>query len=151
MDLYEYLKMDHKKVSHLFEQFEESNSEQRQREIVSLLLQELLIHAISEQETFYKALRTSPEINEEILHAKKEHEDIETQIKLITQVNKTKKNWKNLVLKLKDIVEHHVQEEEGKIFRRAKKIISDEESYIIKEKMHNFKQIVRKQLQQLDY
>lgn len=134
MDIYDYLKMDHDKVDHLFQLFEKSTLLKRQQETVALIIQELLIHAHSEQETFYKFLLKFPETKEIALHGEKEHRDIEEQVQLITKASG--KQWKDAVLKLKEIVQHHVKEEEGKIFNKAKKVISPEEALILKEKMH---------------
>ncbi|KTC66639.1 DNA nickase [Legionella adelaidensis] len=137
MDIYEYLKMDHRKVDHLFKLFEKSKSKERQQEIVSFISQELLVHAHSEQETFYKALFQYPETQDIALHGEKEHKEIEEQIQIINK--SLGSHWKEEVLKLKEIVEHHVKEEEGKIFRKAKSVLSDREAIILKEKMHYLK------------
>lgn len=137
MDIYEYLKMDHEKVAHLFSLFEKSKRMDRKQEIVSMIIRELMVHAHSEQETFYKVLEQNPENREEIEHKKKEHDEIDQQIELIASASG--KKWEEAVLKLKALVEHHVKEEEGEVFKRAKKTLSDELALIIKEKMHYLK------------
>ncbi|KTD06900.1 hemerythrin domain-containing protein [Legionella jamestowniensis] len=136
MDIYDYLKMDHAKVSHLFQLFEKSESIERQQQIVALISKELLVHAHAEQETFYKYLAQHPATKDLAEHGKKEHVEIEEQIGSLN--GKTGKTWQKAVLKLKDIVDHHVNEE-GKIFRKAKKVLSENEALIIKEKMHYLK------------
>jgi hemerythrin superfamily protein len=137
MDIYDYLKMDHKKVDHLFKLFEKSKIEQRQKEIVALISKELLVHARSEQETFYKELAKYPASNEVATHGKKEHAEIEEQLNNINKANK--KNWHQEVIALKELVQHHVSEEEGKIFRKARQVLSDKMAVILKEKMHYLK------------
>ncbi|ASQ46136.1 hemerythrin domain-containing protein [Legionella clemsonensis] len=137
MDIYEYLKMDHAKVSHLFELFEKSDILERQQQIVSLISKELLVHAHSEQETFYNYLAQHSATKELAEHGKKEHIEIEEQIGSLNE--KSGKNWQQAVSKLKEIVDHHVREEEGKIFEKAKEVISEKEALIIKEKMHYLK------------
>ncbi|CEK10050.1 hemerythrin domain-containing protein [Legionella hackeliae] len=137
MDIYEYLKMDHEKVNHLFKLFEKTKSQKRAKEIVAFISQELLVHAHSEQETFYRALTQHPKTNEIALHGEKEHREIEEQIQSINQ--SAGKHWKEKVLKLKDIVEHHVKEEEGAIFDKAKSVLSEKEALILKEKIHYLK------------
>ncbi|MFC3909424.1 hemerythrin domain-containing protein [Legionella dresdenensis] len=137
MDIYEYLKMDHDKVNHLFTLFEKTSSKKRQHEIVAMIFQELMVHAHSEQETFYKVLLQYPETREVSLHGEKEHQEIERQITIIN--NSLDKHYVNEVLKLKEIVQHHVKEEEGKIFNKAKKVISEQEAIVLKEKMHYLK------------
>ncbi|MCE3044744.1 hemerythrin domain-containing protein [Legionella sp. 16cNR16C] len=138
MDIYDYLKMDHEKVNHLFKLFEKTTLMMRQHEIVTLIAQELLVHAHSEQETFYKFLAQHPSTRELAEHGKKEHVEIEEQINIVNH-SWGSEQWVQAVLKLKEIVEHHVKEEEGEIFKKAKKVISDKEAIIIKEKMHYLK------------
>lgn len=137
MDIFDYLKMDHAKVAHLFKLFENTKSTKRQQEIVSLISQELLLHAHSEQETFYKALLQYPETKDLALHGEKEHEEIEAQISALKDPSAS--HWKQKVLNLKEIVQHHVKEEEGTIFKQAKKVLSAKEAMILKEKMHYLK------------
>ncbi|WED42175.1 hemerythrin domain-containing protein [Legionella cardiaca] len=137
MNIYEYLKMDHDKVDHLFKLFEDCKSKKREQEIAALISRELLVHAHSEQETFYRALAQHPKTNEIALHGEKEHREIEEQIQAINK--SSEKHFKDAVLKLKEIVEHHVKEEEGEIFRKAKSVISDKEAMLLKEKMHYLK------------
>lgn len=117
--------------------FEESKLEKRKKEIVSYLIKELLVHAHAEQETFYKALLQHKESKDEATHGEHEHQEIEEQIKVINAA--TGKSWDNAVLELKELVEHHVKEEENEIFKVAKKLFSDKEAYILKERMHALK------------
>jgi len=74
------------------------------------------------------------------VHGIKEHREIEDQISRIMDPKDFDLSWVKEVEKLKEIVEHHVSEEEGKIFRHAKKVLSKEETYVIKEQMHYLKQ-----------
>lgn len=106
---------------------------------MAFIAQELLIHAHSEQETFYKALEASETTAEEALHGKKEHQEIEDQINLILDSKVFGAPWEKEVEQLKGMVDHHVKEEENTIFKKAKKILSDDEAYALKEKMHYLK------------
>lgn len=140
MDIYDYLKLDHDHVAQLFKQFEHSTLLDRKKQIVALITQELIVHAHSEQETFYQALKKFDLTKEEVLHGQKEHKEIEDQINLIVNSKEFAASWVKKVEKLKEIVDHHVKEEEGAIFKHAKKVLSKEDAYIIKEEMHYLKQ-----------
>ena len=140
MDIYEYLKLDHQHVSKLFKQFEKSNSKIRKQQIVKMICQELLVHAHSEQDTFYKVLEQYQTAEDEALHGEKEHREIEEQINKVLKSKDFGSSWIEKVKKLKELVDHHVSEEEGKIFKKAKKVISDHEAMVIKEQMHYLKQ-----------
>lgn len=140
MDIYEYLKLDHELIAHLFKQFENSNLPARKKQIVDLIAQELLVHIHSEQDTFYEALKQFDLTKEEAFHGQKEHKEIEEQIDLLMQSKEFGASWVKKVEKLKDIVTHHVKEEEGTVFKQTKKVLSQEDAYIIKEQMHYLKQ-----------
>lgn len=140
MDIYDYLKWDHDQVSQLFKQFEKSDLEVRKKQIMALIAQELLIHAQSEQETFYQTLENYSETRDVALHGREEHQEITDLINLIVNANKFGAAWEKKVIELKNIVEHHVNEEEGEIFKKAKKVLSEDDAYTLKEKMHYLKQ-----------
>jgi hemerythrin superfamily protein len=140
MDIYEYLKLDHKRASQLFSQFEKVESSIRKQQIVEFLAQELTVHADAEQATFYKVLDQFETSKEEAEHGKKEHQDIKDQLLTVLNSKEKGSRWEKQVNKLKETVEHHVNEEEGKIFRKAKRVLSEDDAYEIKEKMHYLKQ-----------
>jgi hypothetical protein len=138
-DIYEYLKLDHKKVAKLFSLYDTAPSAQNKLEIVQMLNQELTVHAESEENTFYKALIQHPESKKDTLHAEKEHQEIKDKLAEITKIKEINQSLDQKVHELKKLVDHHVSEEEGKIFKEAKDVFSKEEAYVLKEKMHFLK------------
>lgn len=156
MDIYDYLKLDHKHVDHLFKQFAESHDMDRKKQIVYMIAMELIAHAESEQKTFYKALENYEATHDEALHGKKEHADIEKKIQSIIKSPRFDASWRKKVEKLQELVQHHVSEEEGRIFRLAKSVLSKEEAWELKEQMHYLKKKIlrgntlRKMLEPLD-
>lgn len=137
MDIYDYLKCDHRSVEHLFGLFEKTQLPKRQQEIVELITIKLLAHAYSEEESFYKPLTEHPNAQGQILHSEEEHHQIEQQVQLLRGLEG--KALKKSVLKLKKLVKHHVKEEEGALFKQARKIFSSQEALILKERMHYLK------------
>lgn len=146
MDIYEYLKKDHKKVADLFAQFEKQENLDRQVEIFNLINLELFLHAESEQATFYKRLEANQNSMEEVKHAEKEHREIEEKLLALAQAAVHDNVWKQGVLDLKKLVDHHVSEEEGKIFNKAKKVLSAAEAYFVKEEMHYLKMAMKQKI-----
>jgi hemerythrin superfamily protein len=138
-NIYDYLKLDHKKVEKLFSLYETASSEKNKSEIVDMLNKELTVHAISEEKTFYKILEEHRESKKEALHGEKEHTDIKDKLAEVVEFKETYEPLDDKVQQLKKIVEHHVSEEENNIFDEAKKVLTKEEAYIIKEKMHSLK------------
>jgi len=138
MDIYEYLERDHQKVADLFEQFEAAKGLAAKKEIIQTIAQELIVHAQSEEKTFYKVLVTYKESKKEVFHGEKEHKDIEALISIVLDTQDAPR-WEQNVRDLKELVEHHVKDEEGDMFAEARKVISSKEAYAIKEQMHTLK------------
>jgi hemerythrin superfamily protein len=105
-----------------------------------MIVNVLSTHAIAEEETFYKVLESYPEIKKDIRHSEKEHKDIFTHMKNLMSSQLIDQSYDNEVLELKKIVEHHVDEEENKIFKEAKKVLSEVEANKIKLQMHDLKE-----------
>jgi hemerythrin superfamily protein len=139
MDIYDYLKKDHAKVAHLFSLFEKTDDKAYKLGISDMINRELLLHAPSEQETFYKALEQFDETRDIALHGEKEHKEIENLINEIASIQKVDAAWEKKVLKLKELVDHHVKDEEGEIFNKAKKVLTSAQAYFLKEQMHDYK------------
>ncbi|TAL59066.1 MAG: hypothetical protein EPN84_11905 [Legionella sp.] len=146
MNIYDYLKMDHDFVANLFKQFKNAPSALRKQQIMEMIAQELIVHAKSEQDSFYKALLQHPQSKEDAQHGKREHEEITNQINTIMNWEKPDAKWIKQVEKLQELVDHHVHEEEHSIFRHAKRVLSKEEAYILKEQMHFLKHKLLKRL-----
>ncbi|MBI2785597.1 MAG: hemerythrin domain-containing protein [Legionella longbeachae] len=140
MDIYDYLKLDHEHVKQLFKQFEKSELLIRKKQIAFLISQELMVHAHSEQETFYRALKQFETTKDDASHGQKEHKEIEEQISLVLHSKDFGESWIKKVEKLKEIVEHHVKDEEGPMFKQAQTVLSKEDAFILKEQMHYLKQ-----------
>jgi hypothetical protein len=139
MDIYEYLKKDHEKVAKLFDLFKAAPSERNKLEIAEMISEELLIHADAESYIFYSALDLNKQAESEIAHSEYEHEEIKNKIAEVLLLKQVGFLLDSKLAELQALVEHHVSEEEGKIFRMAKKILSDENAMFLKEKMHDYK------------
>ncbi len=138
-DIYEYLKNDHKKVADLFKLFEKTKESKVKVEIVENIVQELMLHAETESATFYKLLEQYEVSHEAAEHGQEEHNEIEEMIEKVVSFKSPSKAWEAQVKQLKKLVEHHVYDEEGKIFRKAKKVLSEEDALELKYKMHYMK------------
>jgi hemerythrin superfamily protein len=138
MDIYSYLKKDHEEVSKILDQIIESQGGVM---LFKEAEKKLLIHSETEEKTFYRALRANKEAIETIDHAKEEHKEITDCLKRINKLDSDddKKEWLKEIKELKRVVEHHVKEEEGKIFTQAKKILSSKEADSLAEEMDNLK------------
>jgi hemerythrin superfamily protein len=130
MDIYTYLKKDHRKVADLMEQVVASGSSQREA-LFQQIKQELTLHADTEEPTFYRAVEhasRSKNVQEKMEHADEEHDEIREYLEKLGAIPFESTEWMEQFGELKHAVTHHVEEEESEIFEKAKKYLSDKQA-----------------------
>jgi len=116
------LKEDHEKVKELFDKFEEANGSATKAKIVADAVKELKIHATVEEELFYPALRQKMDDEEGILEeADEEHHVAKVLIAELETMRGDEDHWEAKFTVLAESVRHHIKEEEGQMFKEAKK------------------------------
>jgi hemerythrin-like domain-containing protein len=130
MDIYKLLKEDHKKVKAILKQLDET-TERSHRDRLSLLeklKEELIPHARAEEKILYESMKLS-EVDEAEDMAYEGYVEHAVADKLLKELDKTEtqdKRWGALMSVLKENLEHHIKEEEGDIFKKAKKSFDSE-------------------------
>ena len=124
--IYNLLKADHQTVREIFEQMESTGGQATRERLVTRLKLELLAHAEAEDTVFYKPLRIANDARDIILEAEEEHRVVTRLLGELERMSTDDEKWKARVTVLMELVEHHVQEEEGEIFKKAKAIFSAE-------------------------
>jgi Hemerythrin HHE cation binding domain len=129
MDAITLLKNDHEKVSGIFSKLEETTerAEKTRTELFTQLKQELDVHAHIEETIFYPALKQEAETREITLEGFEEHHVIKTLLKELESMDVTSERWSAKLKVLKENVEHHVEEEEGEMFKSARDVLSKEQ------------------------
>jgi Hemerythrin HHE cation binding domain len=116
------LKEDHDTVKDLFERFEETKGATTKAKIVSEALMSLKVHATIEEELFYPAVRQNIEDEEGIMdEADEEHHVAKILIAELENMTGDEEHWDAKFKVLAESVRHHIKEEEGKLFKEAKK------------------------------
>src|SRR5512132_2997217 len=116
------LKEDHEKVKGLFDRFEETNGSGTKAKIVAEALMELKVHATVEEDLFYPAVRQKIEDEEGIMdEADEEHHVAKVLIAELEKMSGDEDHWDAKFKVLAESVRHHIKEEEGKMFKEAKK------------------------------
>ena len=142
MDIYTYLKRDHRKVDDLIHQVSHEEDSQKRAMLYQTIRDELLIHADTEEKTFYQAIKEKggKQLQEKKEHAEEEHSEIRHLIKKLDGTKCEDETWLLIFGELKHAVEHHVKEEEERIFEKAQKILSDAQAKLLAEDMDKLKQ-----------
>jgi hemerythrin superfamily protein len=142
MDIYNYLKKDHQKVADLMEQVIASKDPAERQSLFETIKLELTLHADTEEQTFYKAIEDatrSKQVEEKIEHANHEHDEIREYLEKLSTTPVTDELWLEAFGEFKHSVTHHVEEEEGEIFEKAKKYLSSQEAKDLAKEMDALK------------
>ena len=116
------LKKDHREVESLFSQFEKARQSDRKQDIATRICEALRAHTTIEEEIFYPAFLEATQ--EEDLHheAEIEHEGAKRLIADIEASGPDDDHYDARVTVLKEMIKHHVKEEEqpGGMFAKAR-------------------------------
>ncbi len=119
------LTADHKKVKALFKQFaklkEDEADDAQKLEVVEQICQELTVHAQVEEEIFYPAVRNGIDDADLMDEAVVEHAGAKELIAQLKEMGPDDDLYDAKVTVLGEQIDHHVKEEEGEMFPKARK------------------------------
>jgi hemerythrin-like domain-containing protein len=128
-DILELLKRDHERVDRLLDEIEttDGNDERRRSQLFAQVAAELEVHSDSEDQVVYAALESRAGFEELIDDARGEHEHIEQMVEELDQLEVTAGDWIDKVHELRQLVRHHVDEEEGTLFPKMREALDSSE------------------------
>lgn len=129
MDAFTLLKTDHKTVAGIMDKIEQTTERavKTRDELFTQLKSELDIHAEIEEKILYPVLEKADETHDISLEAYEEHRIVKQLLSELEAEPKDAEEWTAKFTVLKENVEHHVEEEEGEMFKKARKVLSEEE------------------------
>lgn len=125
-DACDLLDADHKAVKKMFKEYEELTSSrargasQKKKELAQQICQELTVHAQVEEEIFYPALREVLKDTDLLDEAAVEHQSAKELIAQIQAAGEPDEMVDAKVKVLGEYVDHHIKEERGEIFPKAR-------------------------------
>jgi hemerythrin superfamily protein len=125
------LMADHKKVKKLFSDFDklkEEGSDEDKAAIVDQICSELKIHTELEEEIFYPTVRKAIDDSDLMDEALVEHAGAKDLIAQLEDASPGDDLYDAKVTVLGEQIDHHVKEEEGDMFPKAKKAKVDTEA-----------------------
>ncbi len=139
-DAIDILKDDHDRVKELLSELDEtSNRATTQRTtLLKEIADELTLHMEIEEKVFYPAFKSAAEKAEQrvmYFEAQEEHNILEFELPRLQKTDPSTDDFAAHAKVLKELVEHHVKEEEKEMFPAAKKLMSSEELEALGEKM----------------
>ena len=121
------LKKQHRQVEKLFKQAEKAQSRQR-RQLMEQIVEQLKLHTQIEEEIFYPAVRElgTSKAQEMIDEAFEEHHVVDLVLAELPKVDPEDERFEAKMTVLSELVQHHVEEEEGELFPMAEKKLGAE-------------------------
>ena len=140
-DALQLLEQEHRRFEELLKQGEASTERARKgrRELLETLSAELNAHELMEEKVLYPALQSHPEANDIVLEGYEEHHVADLIAGELKDVATDDAQWGAKFKVLKENIEHHIQEEEGEMFRLARGIFSREELQELGDRMRELK------------
>lgn len=129
MDAFELLKSDHEKVGAILKKIDGTTEHalKTREELFTQLKSALDVHAEIEETIFYPVLEKAEESRDITLEAFEEHRIVKQLLSELEAEAKDDETWTAKFTVLKENVEHHVEEEEDELFKKARKVLSEEE------------------------
>lgn len=133
--IYDILKAEHDQVADLLQQALNDSSK------VSFLKIKIKTepHMMGEERLFYPRLEEKEELRDLIAEAYKEHNEAKTLISELEDMDERNEEWVSKLRELKQSIDHHVKDEENKVFERARNTLSQQEAEELAEQYIEFK------------
>ncbi|HET7646060.1 MAG TPA: hemerythrin domain-containing protein [Candidatus Limnocylindria bacterium] len=137
------LKDDHDLIKKLLAEGEETTerAEKTRTELFDTIKENMLIHERIEEEIFYPALKAHPKAKDMVLEGFEEHHVVDEIMGELESTDVSDEQWAPKFKVMKENIEHHIEEEEGDMFKTARQVFSDEELEELGAKMAELKKL----------
>ena len=126
------LKSDHATVKRLLRELSETSERgvKIRETLVARIESEIKMHAQLEEEVFYPAFKAKTrgtDAEDLFYEAVEEHHVVDMVLPALKSANTKSHEFSAKAKVLKDLIEHHIREEEGQMFQQARSLFSDEQ------------------------
>jgi len=128
MDILDVLTSDHEKVKKILEQMQETSTKasKRRETLLESLSANLVPHMYAEEHYFYQILLDEGAEKEPIYQAFEEHRAANMVLSDLSEAPLDDPRWSARTKVLKELVEHHIEEEESTVFDLARSIMDED-------------------------
>jgi hemerythrin-like domain-containing protein len=127
MDALKLMKEDHEKLKKLLERAEHAQAENNRENLLEKIRAELKPHERMEEEVFYPALKGHKNAKDIVLEGYQEHHVADVIFAELENTPVGSDVWKAKLKVLKEGLEHHIEEEEGEMFKKARAVFDKNE------------------------
>jgi hemerythrin superfamily protein len=139
---------DHKKMRKLLTELESTTERglKIRGELYSTIKGELTVHEIIEEEIFYPELKAHPKARDIVLEGYEEHHVVDMVMRELEDTPVDDESWGAKAKVMKENVEHHMEEEEGEMFKQARSVFDDDELEALGRRMEERRRSVQREL-----
>ena len=126
MDIVTVLKADHRNVEQLFSQIESSSDRalKTKERLFLEIKKELTIHMMAEEQILYPRMLGIPKLRQGSFEATEVHRLVKQMLDEVGELACGSEQWNAKLKVVKDLVDHHVREEEGEAFKKLRTSLS---------------------------
>lgn len=151
MNAIDLLKADHEKVKAILTQLSESTDRavKKRTDLLDKLEMEISIHTQLEEQILYPAFKAAGGKDEAEMYyeAKEEHRTVDSLVLPdLKATDPTTPEFAGRVKVVKELLEHHIEEEETDMFPKAKKLLGKEKLDALGEEMMSLKASLKKSM-----
>jgi len=141
MNATDLLKQDHEKVKKLMEEIDSTTERgvKTRNELFTRFKQEMTVHERIEEEIFYPRLTEQAKTKDIALEGYEEHHVVDMVMAELDDVPYDDERWGAKFTVMKENVEHHIEEEEGEMFKLARQALDSDELAELGERMESMK------------
>lgn len=134
MEATKLLKKQHEEVKDLFEQFEAAEKDSEKQELFDRIADDFAAHGEIEEKIFYPAVYVG-QLKDKLQEAVEEHLVAKRVAADLLQMEPSDEQFDAKMKVLKELIEHHVEEEEGELFPLVRQSFAREELDALGEQM----------------
>ncbi|HEX3264946.1 MAG TPA: hemerythrin domain-containing protein [Candidatus Limnocylindrales bacterium] len=129
MDAITLLKADHDEVKGMLSELEPTTERavKTRTELFEKIKAALTVHEIIEEEIFYPTLKQHPRAKEIVLEGYEEHDVVNILMGELSALPVDDETWGPKASVMIENIEHHIEEEEGDMFKKARQVLSEDE------------------------
>ncbi|WP_426108738.1 hemerythrin domain-containing protein [Pseudomonas sp. TWR1-1-4] len=151
MNAIDLLKADHERVKAILTQLSESTERgiKKRTELLAKLEHEITIHTKLEEEILYPAFKQAGGKEQEVMYyeAKEEHRTVDSLVLPdLKATDPGTPEFSGRVKVVKELLEHHIEEEETEMFPQANKLLGKEKLNELGQQMEEMKVAYKKSL-----
>jgi hypothetical protein len=127
MNALELMHKDHEEIKEMLGSVDDVRSAGGREHLLDKIRNELVAHERMEEEVFYPALKSHKKARDIVLEGLEEHHVVDVILDELLEVPPETELWAAKMKVLKENVEHHIKEEEGEMFRKARAVLERDE------------------------